>query len=512
MSWTIAIPSYKRPEGVLKKTIATLLHYKVPPAKIYVFVESDQVAEYKAVIGSNARIMDRGKCANLGEARNAIIDHFPKGKQFIFMDDDVTGFKMVKAGKLVDIPSLLAVIKHGFDLCKKHGYHLWGVYPAANAFYMKSDVEYTTDLRFIVGAFMGIINQKITVNPKYIKEDYYLSIQYYLKDGGVIRFNKVAVKYGTKQPGGLSADIKRRLDKDKEACEFLKKSYPTLVRMNPQREGEILLNKAPKPISGGKAPPAVRRSADDADNNNTERKILPIRNKAKYEKAKAHLLDLLRQTNIPKLGKPGEGSTYNRARKLGSIGRTTTFGYGDTRQGIKEYATNRRHPELLRALAEFGNTVVPLGWDYNGITLNHGVKANKHKDTKNLGPSVIIGIGDFTGGDIRVWNAEDKDPKDIKLHDQPVMFNGGLLFHQTTPFKGERYTMIFYKQMWEGNVKGVKMEGSGIGGVSIKKSDFIKEHLNLLNILKIGTPAQRKKEAEDQAKELSGVLTGGIFA
>jgi hypothetical protein len=138
-----------------------------------------------------------------------------------------------------------------------------------------------------------------------------------------------------------------------------------------------------------------------------------------------------------------------------------TFGFGDTRQGIKEYATNKKHPELLKALAEFGNCVVPLGWDYNGITLNEGVKANKHKDSKNLGPSVIIGIGDFTGGGIEVWDKDDKDPKVFNLHDKPVMFNGGMLFHQTTPFEGERYTMVFYRQLWEGDVKGVPMKGSG---------------------------------------------------
>jgi len=89
------------------------------------------------------------------------------------------------------------------------------------------------------------------------------------------------------------------------------------------------------------------------------------------------------------------------------------------------------------------------------------VKANKHKDSKNLGRSVIIGIGDFKGGDIKVWDAEDKDPKVFDLHDKPVFFNGGLLFHQTTPFSGERFTMVFYKQMWEGTVKGVPMVGKG---------------------------------------------------
>ena len=626
MSWTIAIPSYKRADQVVKKSLATLKRYNIPSSQINIFVEADQVDEYKEAVGSDAVVVSRGHCSSIMEARNKIINHYAKGKQFIFMDDDVTAFKEVKGKKLVDLPSLKELINRGFALCKKHGFHLWGVYPAANAFYMKSDDEYSTTLKFIVGAFMGVINQKILVNTQHNKEDYLLSILYYLKDGGVIRFNKVAVRFGVGQKGGIDKDDKGRMKIQKDATNFLVDKYPTLVRKNPQREGEVLLNKAeaetptrPDPeLKGGGRGDELRekirqlrelreqvihfmgeegwvgsakekelddaeklldymmRSAnieggardemtkigsqgvgeaqkfilldrlttrmeklldksptkeiflevdalissikkeiedflsqpyseygkaslrkylhdyiprliaevanaelpegvilgtgcsgsgkpqmrDDVEKSNTERKTLPIRNKARYNEAKEKLLEVLRRSTVPRIEKLREGH-HSRANKLGTIGRTTTFGFGDTRHGIKEYATNKKNPELLKALADFGNTIVPLGWEYNGITLNHGVKAKKHKDTKNLGDSVIIGIGDFTGGDIEVWDENDKDPKIFSLHDKPVMFNGGLLFHQTTPFKGERYTMIFYKQLWEGDVKGVRMRGRG---------------------------------------------------
>jgi len=454
MTWSVAIPSYKRPEGVLKKTIKTLKEYKVPSDRILVFVNSEQVEEYKNVIGSEAKVVNRGDCKSVSEARNFIIDYFPKGKEFVFMDDDISGFKEVKGGKLVDLPSLVSTINHGFDLCKKHSCHLWGLYPACNAFYMKPKEEYTTDLKFIVGAFMGIINQKIFVNPKYGKEDYLLSIEYFKRDGAVIRFNHIGVRYGIGQKGGVGTEAKERLINQKANADFLIKTYPEYVSLNPRRPGEVLLKRG---LKGG----AVPKIREDADKDNTERLTYPIRNKARYDKAKAELLEALKTISVPQLGKPAQNGHHNRAQKLGSIGRTMTFGFGDTRRGIKEFATNRDYPDVLRALAHFGNCVVPSGWTYNAITLNHGVKANKHKDTRNLGPSVIIGIGDFTGGDIKVWDKDDKDPKVFNLHDKPVMFNGGLLYHQTTPFKGDRYTMVFYKQMWEGEVKGVKMRGSG---------------------------------------------------
>lgn len=510
MSYNIAIPSYNRAEVLQEKTLQMLKHYNIPASRITVFVaNAEEKQKYmeacdKSLYGSLV-IGHKGVMA----IRNFITNYYPKDAYVISLDDDIDGFDKISDTnnpKWTPIKSFKKdMIEEGMRLMKENNYHIWGIYPNRNAGYASKMKPVSTDLKFLIGHCFGFINKKVLTHINY-KEDYERSLEYAISDGGVIRFNHICAKTRFGLPGGVGKTSKERVETYHKEVEFLIKKYPSLVRKNPRRVGEILLARTVKSVSGGKAPPAVRRTDSDAEN--TERKVLKIRNKARYEKAKAKLLELLRITTIPKLGKPGKDGVYNRARKLGSIGRTTTFGFGDTRAGIKEYATNRNHPELFRALAEFGNTVVPLNWEYNGITLNHGVKANKHKDSKNLGPSVIIGIGDFTGGDIRVWDKDDKDPKDINLHDQPVMFNGGLLFHQTTPFKGERYTMIFYKQMWEGQPKGVKLEG----GVSIKRDDFIKEHLNLLNILKIGTPAQRKKEAEDQAKELSGVLTGGIFA
>jgi putative NADH-flavin reductase len=80
------------------------------------------------------------------------------------------------------------------------------------------------------------------------------------------------------------------------------------------------------------------------------------------------------------------------------------------------------------------NLAVPKGWEYQGITLNHNVKAKKHIDKKNVGPSVIVGLGDYSGGEIRVWDKDGQNPRDFPLKDKPLMFNGGLLAHETQPF------------------------------------------------------------------------------
>jgi len=324
---------------------------------------------------------------------------------------------------------------------------------------MKDSIS--TDTKFLVGNMFGILNDKEFKQHISYKEDYERSLYFSKKDGGVIRFNNVVAKTKIGAKGGLDKDKQERLSLNKKDAQYLIDKYPDMVRLNPRREGEILLK---QPKAGGAATPEEDSGIQE----------LTIRNKDAYEKAKERLLEVLRETTLPKIGKPeaekvsakrvekGYRRVTNRADVIGSIGRTITFGYGLRKfKGYGEFSPNKRFPELLKRLAEFGNRVVPKGWSYETITLNEGVKAKKHKDSKNVGDSVIIGIGDFTGGDIKVWDVEDKNGKAYNLHDRPLMFNGNSHFHQTTPFKGERYTMIFYKQGKPGKTRGVPMKGKG---------------------------------------------------
>jgi len=189
------------------------------------------------------------------------------------------------------------------------------------------------------------------------------------------------------------------------------------------------------------------------DSPEDKREQLQLRNPAKVKEISERLLMELDRMTVPTIS--------SRADVIGTIGRTMTFGFGNTRRGYNEFVANKEHPVLLKLLAEFGNAVVPKDWTYEAITLNHGVKAKKHIDMHNNGRSVIIGIGDYTGGKVRVWDTNGKNPIDYDIHFKPTMFNGALMYHQTTPFKGNRYSMIFYKQGRQGYSKGVIMKGSG---------------------------------------------------
>jgi len=186
--------------------------------------------------------------------------------------------------------------------------------------------------------------------------------------------------------------------------------------------------------------------------------------------ARDALLPLLRTLKIPVIGHSTTGivqSGPNKGKKIrqrsaiiGRIGRTCTFGYGKTRtKGYCEFVRNARHPDVMKALVEYGNCVVPTGYFYNTITVNQGVQAKKHVDSLNVGKSIIVSFGPHTGGKLRVYSSET-EYEAMDIQDRPLMFNGSLLAHETEPFEGERWSIIYYSQKMNTPLEGYTTVGS----------------------------------------------------
>ena len=225
----------------------------------------------------------------------------------------------------------------------------------------------------------------------------------------------------------------------------------------------------------------------EADAKNPEEiKVLPIKNKVRYAKAKEALLEALSNSTVPPVASRanllGTESGMMAGKKSGEgiVARGVAYGFGNNRRGFDYYVKNKQNPELYKALVAFGEAIVPKGWDFQTIQLNHNAKARKHRDKNNVGKSVIIGIGDYNGGELRVWDKEDDKHKDYNIKDRPTMFNGALLSHETQPFNNPteyepgkgRYTIVYFRHKYKpthGNV-GVgsgkhdidTMEGKGM--------------------------------------------------
>jgi hypothetical protein len=233
--WIIAIPSYKRAETLRDKTLRVLQAYKVPTARIHVFVATkEEEAIYRATLESGSyghiHVAEPGMAA----VRNYITRFFPVGKAIFNMDDDIRGFIEYSEGARRNekpLGDLCAAITAGFRAAKASGYRLFGFYPVANGYFMKPGPP-STDLRYIIGSVWGILNPgKILTVTIDDKEDYLRSVMMYVLDGGVLRFNNIAPQSAYyKEPGGMQET--RTMRRIETSAKAMVEAFPDLVKIN----------------------------------------------------------------------------------------------------------------------------------------------------------------------------------------------------------------------------------------------------------------------------------------
>jgi hypothetical protein len=244
--YIIAIPSYNRPDLIQIKTLALLNQHKINPDIIHIFVANqEQYDTYtkkvpnflygKIIIGE----------LGLKNQRNFIMNYYPEGTQIVQMDDDLdkimelvsSSFSRIKKTRktqktLRRIDDLDGFIKRAFEMCYEKGIYLWGVYPLANSRFMTSNI--TTDLRFIVGPFWGVINRhlpelQITIDEK---ENAERTLQHYTIDHAVLRFNNVGIETRYyKNKGGMQDEGKNRKEEALKSVYYLHQKYPKLTKI-----------------------------------------------------------------------------------------------------------------------------------------------------------------------------------------------------------------------------------------------------------------------------------------
>ncbi|MCS5670862.1 MAG: hypothetical protein NZ577_03300, partial [Vicinamibacterales bacterium] len=71
------------------------------------------------------------------------------------------------------------------------------------------------------------------------------------------------------------------------------------------------------------------------------------------------------------------------------------------------------------------------------MAVNHNSVARPHRDANNQGPSLVIGLGQFTGGELTVEN------KDYDIRNRAFLTDGRRL-HRSRPFEGNRWSLILF--------------------------------------------------------------------
>ena len=119
--------------------------------------------------------------------------------------------------------------------------------------------------------------------------------------------------------------------------------------------------------------------------------------------------------------------------------RATVFGLTKQRfTGRTELsADSLKYPEIYNELLRIGNIICPI--PFNSIYVNHNVICPLHRDGKNIGKSLIVSFGDYTGCKLVV------DGSEIDTDCRPVVFNGSELEHwNTDDLVGNKYSLVFF--------------------------------------------------------------------
>jgi hypothetical protein len=77
--------------------------------------------------------------------------------------------------------------------------------------------------------------------------------------------------------------------------------------------------------------------------------------------------------------------------------------------------------------------------NFTGIMINKNFECPKHKDSGNEGNVIIIGLGNYTGGEL-VMNNKEYDIKNNYL-----IFEASKIEHYVKPFIGDRYSVVLFK-------------------------------------------------------------------
>ena len=246
--YKIAIPSYKRADVISLKTLRFL--EGIDPSRIYIFVASEEEKNdyQKKISREKYGEIIVGKLG-IVQQRNFIRYYFDEGDYVISIDDDIEELSFLgKDGfeKVIDIDYFFNDM---YLTLQKLNLFIWGIYPTRNDFYIKCNKhDMSLSLTFLIGCMHGYIvrhDKSLDLNVESSgKEDIEQSILYYLKDNGIVRMNRYAVRTKFYSEGGLGK-ITDRFEINRSAGLYLERKYGCSLyeRKNGMTECRISLKK-----------------------------------------------------------------------------------------------------------------------------------------------------------------------------------------------------------------------------------------------------------------------------
>jgi hypothetical protein len=253
--FVVAIPSYERADILRTHTLELLRVAHISNERIYIFIadipDNSQEQKYSCYRNEGYNVI-KGPLG-LQHMRNFIHKYFKEGQPILCIDDDIQHIvEMVENTSIQDVKSakryplsvidshLKTWIEKAFKYLEESNTSLFGIYPVKNGYFMKSLPSVTTDLKFCVGAFWGMINRQDCQIQLEEKEDFERTLWCYQRDGKVVRWNHIApVTNYYKTKGGMQATGRDRVKAAKESCTVLLSMYPKWCKLYTSKKSGI---------------------------------------------------------------------------------------------------------------------------------------------------------------------------------------------------------------------------------------------------------------------------------
>lgn len=406
----IVIPTYDRSNRF--ETLLFLEKYIFPKNNLYIFLANEEEKikyvdrfgnDYNWIVG----------VLGLNNQRNFITNYFDEGEILVCMDDDIEDL-IHKSNK-----SFLDWLQECVDYLANSNFGILSINPSVNPFYFeknKNGNSFKIGNYYAIGAFYILKNDKnIILNNEILLEDWERSLLYFKKYGANIRYNDILIKTKYFGKGGLATQ--RNKNNYLNSVNKLIYNYPEYVKFNYKK----------LPLDKYIEFPNIQFKKT-IDNKNS---IIQL---PKIEPSELNnLYDMLENVNISK-------KIIKNNRRGFPVGhRATTYGYVRGRfSGKYDLSSDtKKYPHIYQELLRIGNIYCPF--KYDAIHINKNVVCPPHMDSKNVGKSMLLSFGDYTGCNIVI------DGTKYDANCNPIIFDGANLLHwNTDDLEGTKYSLVFF--------------------------------------------------------------------
>ena len=178
------------------------------------------------------------------------------------------------------------------------------------------------------------------------------------------------------------------------------------------------------------------------------------KNKVTLESQKKLILKMLRELKWPKTGRPNvlrQSHIEKKGLRSGYegfvLGIITSWAGKGSRSGYRKMLSMKTREQKYKKLFRESKKLMRMKdpkFKFTSIQYNKNHRAARHRDAKNTGISYIIGLGDYKGGKLTIFDENEKNPVNHDIKNKFYTFDGSKYPHETCSFSGERYTLVFY--------------------------------------------------------------------